>query len=473
MSRKKSEEGNNVGGWEKWSYALYFFGQNIIYALIALNVQTLFSDVGITAATVAAILLVTKLWDAINDPLLGIIIDRVQFKKGRFLPWLRISLPFIALSSIFLFALPSGASMGIKICWAIIGYVAWDMSYTVCDVPIFVLPTSMTDNIKERSSILSLGRYLGIVGLMAGSVMLPVLQTRLGWFGIGILLSIVGAAFMLPLCFSAKERHIVRSEQGVTLQQMGRYVAGNKYLLIFFIAVFASSVTNFASTLSLFFARYNLGNQDLASILGMLTIVPTIVVGAFIPSLIKKVDKYYMYVVFMIISAVICLARFFIGYENLTVFIAFAAVHGMVMGTGSIVSSMFMPDCLEYGTYHTGERAEGVAASVQTFVNKLTGSISGPIAMLLIGAFGFVAGENAVQPASALSGIWLGITIFPFIGTVIALVLLWFYKLRDKDVQIMARYNTGKISKEEAEALLSTKYGPAVDLVKMTLSHNG
>jgi Na+/melibiose symporter-like transporter len=129
----------------------------------------------------------------------------------------------------------------------------------------------------------------------------------------------------------------------------------------------------------------------------------------------------------------------------------------------------FTPDCLEYGTYHTGERSEGVAASIQTFFSKLVGSISGPIAMLILGAFGFVSGENAVQPASVSQGIWLCFTLLPAQGIILALVLLYFYKLREKDVQVMAQYNNGEISKDEADKLLAEKYGPAATLTEMTI----
>ena len=469
---KKLREGYKVGGWEKNTYAMYFFGQNIIYALVALNVQSLFSDVGITAASVAAILFVTKLWDAINDPIIGVVIDKIRFKKGRFLPWLRISLPFIAATSLFLFALPNGASLGVKIFWATLGYILWDMSFTLCDVPIYILPTSMTDHVKERSGILSFGRYIAVVGIMLGGIMLPMMQVRLGWFGTAIIFTVISTVFMLPLLFSARERHIVRSEDAVSIKQMVAYVGKNKFLLIFYGAMFLSLVTNFAQTLNLFFARYNLGNQDMASILGLLTIIPIIVVGVFIPAIIRKIDKYYLYFGILAISGVLGIVRYFVGYGNLAIFMVFAALHGLMAGAAGILVFMFTPDCLEYGTYHTGERAEGVAVSVQTFFNKLSGSLSGPIAMLIVAVFGFVSGEGAAQPDSALNGIWLCMTLFPGIGSFLAIFCLRFYKLREKDVQIMSGYNKQEISKEEAERALADKYGPAAIIAKMSISHD-
>ena len=471
---KKLKEGFRVGGWEKTSYGLYFFGQNIFYGLVALNVQTLFNDVGITVNMVALILLITKVWDAVNDPLFGVILDKVRFKKGRFMPWLRISLPLIAISSMVLFALPSGenTSMGLKIVWAILGYVAWDMSYTVCDVPIFVLPTSMTDNIQERTSILALGRYLGTIGIVIAMVLVPVLQASLGWFGLGLLYSVLGALLMLPICFSVKERYIVRPEQDVTLQQMFKYVAGNKFLLIFYVGLFLNNVTNFSMSLSLFFARNNLGNQELGTLVSLGSMIPMLIIGALVPTIIKKVDKFHLFFFANIGTAIMGVIRYFVGYSDFGVYMALSIFGGIFASFSGLLVFMFTPDCLEYGTYHTGERAEGIAASVQTFFVKLTGSLAGPLAMLILGAFGFIEGEGAVQPASALSGIWLCMTIFPMIGIAVALFVWSRYKLRDKDVQVMAQYNNGTISKEEAEALLAEKYGPAADLGKMIVTHD-
>jgi Na+/melibiose symporter-like transporter len=90
--------------------------------------------------------------------------------------------------------------------------------------------------------------------------------------------------------------------------------------------------------------------------------------------------------------------------------------------------------------------------------------------MLILAGFGFVAGENAVQPASVANGIWMLYTLLPSLGIVVAVIILRFYKLRDKDVQVMAQYNNLEISKEEAESKLADKYGPAADLVMMTIS---
>lgn len=139
-----------VTGKEKGSYGLFFLGENIFYNLIVGYMTIYYTDIGITAATVAVVVLIVKVWDAINDPLFGGIMDRIKFKKGRFVPWLRLSLVGLPIATIVMFAIPSRAHPMVKVIWAVISYMLWDLSYTMCDVPIFGVVTAMTDNQQER-----------------------------------------------------------------------------------------------------------------------------------------------------------------------------------------------------------------------------------------------------------------------------------------------------------------------------------
>ena len=142
-----------VTGKEKASYGLYFLGQNIFYMLIYMYMNTYFTDVGISVAAVAVIALIVKVWDAVNDPLFGGLMDKIQFKKGKFLPWLRISLVGIPVATVLMFAIPNGAAPWVKVTWAVIAYMLWDTSYTLCDVPIFGIVTTITDVQSELSLI--------------------------------------------------------------------------------------------------------------------------------------------------------------------------------------------------------------------------------------------------------------------------------------------------------------------------------
>lgn len=443
---------------ERLSYGLYFLGQNFFYILVAMFIQVYFTDMGITASAVAIILLVTKIWDAVNDPIFGIIVDRTRFKKGRFMPWIRISLVFIAATTMFIFLMPISASPMAKIVWAVISYILWDIAYTVCDVPIFALSTSMTDNMNERTAILSLGRFMGTIGSMAIVVLLPTIRPVLGWTATAAIITIAGFIFMIPLCFIGKERVKVRKQEKITYKQMIRYVKNNKYLLIFYLSYILIAFANSSQVVAIYFARDCLKDESMATIVSIFFVVPALIIALLIPSITRKIDKYHIYFWSIAGMGVFSIISYFVGYENLTAFYIFIALKGICIGGFTILLYMFTPDCVEYGTYMTNERAEGITFSIQTFTIKLMSAVTTAVAMLVLGWFGFKEGLNVVQSEATLHGEWVMFSLFPVIGVILGLPVLRMYKLRSKDVQIMAEYNQGNITKEQADQLLEGRY---------------
>ena len=123
---------------------------------------------------------------------------------------------------------------------------------------------------------------------------------------------------------------------------------------------------------------------------------------------------------------------------------------------------MLIADTVEYGTYKTGTRAAGISFSLQTFTAKLKNGLIGTVILSSLALVGFIEGENVVQPAGVADGVWALFCLLPAAGFAIALIILMtFYKLRTKDVQVMSQYNNGQITREEAEEKLAAKYGPA------------
>ena len=138
------------------------------------------------------------------------------------------------------------------------------------------------------------------------------------------------------------------------------------------------------------------------------------------------------------------------------------------MSVVGILAFMFTPDCAEYGEYKTGISAKGITFAIQTFSVKITGAISSALALFLLGCFSWISVEaesfaqlealGIQQSAAGLNGLWIVYALVPVIGMMVSTVFYLFYKLNDKDVQIMAKCNSGEITREEAEKLLSRKY---------------
>ena len=185
---------NAVTKKEKFSYGMYFMGQNVFYGLIG-YMTTYFTDVGITAALVAVVALITKVWDAINDPIFGMIMDKVHFKKGKFLPWLRISVIAIPVSTILLFVIPTGIPLVAKLIWRPLPICCGIRPIRFAMCRFFGIVTTMTLDQKERVSLNSIGRIFAIFAGIVTGILLPLVRQSLGgWATTVIVLSILSAA---------------------------------------------------------------------------------------------------------------------------------------------------------------------------------------------------------------------------------------------------------------------------------------
>lgn len=444
-------------GGERASYGLYFVGQNIFYIFIYFYLATFFLDIGISAMTVTVVLLIVKVWDAVNDPIFGGLVDRVKFKKGKFLPWLKISLIFIPIATILMFAIPSGIPNGAKIAWAVIGYMLWDTAYTICDVPIFGLVTTMTNNQTERTTLMSIGRVSAMFASAVVTIGVPSFREAIGgWLPTIIVLSIIALITMIPICLKAKERiEAPQSEETVGVGAMFRYLGKNRYLLIFYIALFISYAANIQSVVALIFARECLGNEGMQSLLSLTTMIPALLLGMLVPKMCQKTDKFNLFFGSVIASTILGVIAYFVGYQNTTAFLVMAFLRGIPLGLWTITMFMFTPDCAEYGHYKTGINASGITFAIQTFSVKLMTAVGTALGTFCLGLIGYVEGENAVQAAGFADKLWMVFAIVPTIGLLISIPILYQYKLRDKDVSVMAQYNEGKLSKEEAEALIN------------------
>jgi sugar (glycoside-pentoside-hexuronide) transporter len=447
---------------ERLSYGSYFLGQNTFYWLVTMYMVPFLTDAGVPPLTVAGLALVVKVWDGINDPIFGGIVDKVRLKKGKFLFWLRLSLIFIPLSTVLMFALPSDFSLSMKIIWAALAYILWDTAYTVCDVPVFGLVTTMTDQLSERTTLITIGRIFAGGGFAAASVLVPLIRQGIGgWLPTAIVFSAASLLFMTPLCFTARERIAPRTsgqETALSFADMFRFMKRNKYLFIYFGAFILARMFDISNILSMYFARYNLGNESLLGVLNTINLAPALLAMLVVPVLCKRIDKFTLFWWSTVSAGIFGVASYIAGYESFPVVVTFAALRSIATGLMGVLMFLFTPDSVDYGAYKTGVNTSGIVFSLQTFSSKLQGAFNTAIAAALLSVIGFVQGEGAAQPAGFEGRLFFIYILVPALGFLLALPLLSRYKLRDKDVQVMARYNSGAVSRGEADSLLGGRY---------------
>ena len=444
------------------AYCLFFLGQNLLWGYAG-YIETFLTDIGIAAATAAAILIIPKLWDAVNDVLFGYIVDRHMFKNGqKFMPWVRIGTSAVGITTVALFAIPASMSSGGKVAWFLIAYILFDLCYTILDAPAFAVTTVMTSNVQERTGIIAGGKLWSMVGGVVSTVLIPMIRPKLGWLTACIVFVVVSIILMIPMLFTVKERHSeeVLATENPTFKEMLKYLKSNKYLIFVLLAMLLLGLSSVEQKMAIYMGRICLGQENMATLVAAGVAVSVIAVSAIVPVLAKRWDKFDVLCAGLAFAIVMDVITFFVGYGNLIVALILIMLKCTGLGFWQVIIYMLIADTVEYGTYKSGTRAAGITFSLQAFIAKLKNALIGTIVLLSLSAVHFVEGENAVQPAGVAEGVWGLFTLLPAAGFTVALIiLLLFYKLRSKDVQTMAQYNNGEIGREEADALLAEKYG--------------
>ena len=459
---------------ERRSYWTYFVGQNVYYALTAGFISTYLAMQGIDLKKVALVLLIVKVWDAVNDPLFGFLFDRIQFKNGlKSLPWLRFSTALMPFVTVGIFSIPGALSETAKLVWFGTAYVLWDTVYTLTDAPAYAMLNTMTDNLQERTELLSINRiYSGLGQGLYGVILTVLISEKVGLSATWtvVILSVFSTICMIPLCVNCRERnyHPDDAEERFTFRQMWHYLKNNKYLVTYYGGYMAMDALKTSNALGLLASFYLFGSSMFNMLLGALSAVPGFVAAFLAPKIVKKHDKMKVLMLCNLLNVLFGFAIFFTGWENKTLFIVLNVLRAAPASIQGVLAFMFTPDCAEYGRYKSGVSATGITFAIQTFSVKLTAAVSSSLALFLLGLFnwGSVQASDFAelealgiqQSAQAIQGLWIVYALIPTIGLAIAGVFYLFYKLNDKDVQIMSKCNSGEISREEAEKLLSRKY---------------
>ena len=458
---------------ERLSYWSYFVGQNVYYNITFLFLATYLAMQGIDLIKAGIVLGIVKVWDAVNDPIFGYIFDRVKFKNGlKGLPWVRISVIGIPFVTIAVFAIPE-LSENLKLIWFGVAYLLWDTVYTLTDVPAYSMLNTMTDSLEERNLLLSVNRVFSGAGYLLCSVMLPLFigsTFKMSFTTAVAILSIFSALTMVPMCIFCKERNYdPQKDQGdFSFKQMFTYLGKNKYLLRYYGGYMATDALKTSAAVTLFVSFYLFNDVNYSILLNLLGMVPGVIAAMLMPTILKKADKFKVLFGCHLVNIALGLLIYFLGYQQKNLFLVLTCVRAVPMCLVGVLAFMFTPDCAEYGQYASGISAKGITFAIQTFSVKITGAVSSALALALLGLFHWVTVEaesfeelaalGVTQPASAMNGLWIVYALVPVIGMIISTFFYLGYKLNDKDVQIMAKCNSGEITREEAEKLLSRKY---------------
>ncbi|MFV0467166.1 MAG: MFS transporter [Lachnospiraceae bacterium] len=427
---------------ERLGYYSYFIGQNMIYIFVTLYLSVYFTtNLGIPAATVGVIFLIARVWDAINDPLLSVIIERSHLKGGKFKPWIKSVAILIPVLTVLNFSFTNALTampISIRTIYALVMYILWGMAYTISDAPAYALATVMTDQASEKNRLISYAKFAGMIGLLFSMVVSPILVDKTGnWFLVAVGISLIAFVF-LNMTFMAKER-VKSTQNSPTLSDILSVLFKNKYMIVIVITIVVINGFNFAMTLTPFLTEYVYHDASLTAVILGLSSVPMVIVAPLAPRLIDKFGKNKLMIVSMLATLILSVLTFLVARDSFVLFMILSVLKFLLSGPLLIITALYFTDIIEYEFYTSGRRLEAVTFSVQTFTNKAVSALAGAFPMFLLGLFGFVEStgtETVVQSTQVVNGIWLIYNLGPALGALIGLIVfVKFYDLDEAKVE--------------------------------------
>ncbi|MFO7448150.1 MAG: MFS transporter [Ignavibacteriaceae bacterium] len=443
---------------EKVGYGLGDTASNLYFQMFVNFLLFFYTDIfGISAAAAGTMMIVSRIWDAVNDPLMGIISDRTNSKWGKFRPYLLwMSIP-LALAGVFAFLTPDFDVTG-KIIYAYITFTLVMMAYTAINIPYSALMGVISSNSLERTSVSTYRFVLAFVGaFIVQGLTLPLVN----FFGGGdqaVGFPITMAAFGVLACIlfyitfaTTRERVTVPLSQKTSLKEDIRNLLKNRpwmYLLI--MSLFTLGYIIIRSGTILYYFKYYIGDEVLASLFMVLGTVAVIAGVACTQFFAKKYGKKKFYLVVMGLTTVLTILFYFIPAEQIILIFVLHIIISFVMAPQAPLLWAMYADTADYSEWKNNRRATGLVFSAATFSQKMGMAVGGGLAGWLLAYFGFVA--NAQQTAGTLDGIKMMMSFIPALGSLIALIAAFFYELDENKMKNIEM----ELNARKAEAIIQS-----------------
>lgn len=431
------------------SYGLPYIGMQAGGMFMATFLLIYYTDVvGLSALSVTLMFTVIRVFDAVNDPIIGVMMDRAkETKYGKFRKFALIAGVVGALLTVAMFMVPDIGEMG-KLVYAYITYGISGVFGTIMGIAYFGLPSRMTRNQLDRTK---LGQFKSIGGSIGGIVAMvaavPLIKLigqgndRLGYAGTIGLISIVSIV-TLVMGIRGIPEGIVRSQQNkvkeekMSFNKVLKVLYTNKpFLVIILVTLMTLLSGSVRSAMQIYFFKYNIGNEMLLSLMAAVAPSALILTSFSVHLITKKIGKKWTVFLGRVVSILSMLILLVLDYRSLTVLIVSGIISGVGLALTNITTFSMLADTVDYGHWRTGLRTEGTIYSINGFVVKIGMALAGIIGGLILTVIGYE--ELAVQPESTLRGIAFGFIVVPMVLEMLAGLLVVFYPLTERKYEMI------------------------------------
>lgn len=455
---EKNVEKKYVSKKELVNFLAGLSGQNLVYSLIGGSFFTYFmTDIALfPAITVSVLLIVMKVWDGINDPIVGSFIDRHTFKNGEKLrPFLKYTPLPVGVFTVLLFLVFSTNEnlLWLRVSYFIIMYICWDLAYTVQDVSVWGITAAVSPNSSERDRFVQWSRTIGSMVYGAFSTVIPMALEMIA-NAKGMSMSLVtlvfaiifglGGSMLSYRCSYARERIAVnKDDQQETLRESFMLLFKNKMLLLVTLSNLFGSF-GFGISLVTYFFKYEIpsdflgngiiGALGLTTIYFIITGLPSFIGMLFADWMKKRLGGYVNVLILIQVFNIVARAiAFFVGFEGKRLWISMIiiGIGSIPSGASSIAQTSIFCDSIDYMEWKTGKRTEGITFSMQTSFTKISSGITSGLATLALHLLGYKAIDNAAnylgtQTAAFDSWIWPLVVLTPAVASVLFIIPLLF-----------------------------------------------
>ncbi|WP_285825767.1 MFS transporter [Schaedlerella arabinosiphila] len=442
----------NVGRIQVGAYGMGNFACQLSFTMVNMYLAYFYTDVfGLSAAAVATLLLVAKVWDGINDPMMGALMDKTYTRVGGYRTYMIAGAVALVLFTILTFSVPGFGDSG-KLFYAYVTYIGLGMAYTVMNVPFNALPSRMTDNPKRLNQLFASSMWAGGLGsTVLGMCTMPLILMlgngvqEAGYQKTAIVYAVVSLPMVLLMVRLCKENPDIAKAKEITAAKEGekgtsffgfiKSIFTNKNLLCVYVYMFCAMFSQIgrAST-AFYYYMFCVGNMAWASVLMSVSGLVGLVLIPFVPALIGKYGKKKVVIVSQIIQIIGLIMMFAGPYTNIPYTIAANLVYGLGGGYSACVGAMIV-DALDNYEYRTGVRNDGVAFAFNGLMTKISAAIAGSIGLMVMAAFGYTNGADLTE--RALTGINTGVNIVPLAAAAAAIVPMLLFDLNEEKMTVI------------------------------------
>lgn len=418
-------------------YGVGDFGQNMVFQAAGIYLLNFYTDVYlIPAAFAGALFLLARIWDGINDPIMGYLAQRTRSRWGSYRPYLLFASFPLAVSMALLFSAPEFSETG-KLVYVVGTYLLFGMTFTLLNVPFGTLTAVMTSDYEERSTLTGYRMTFAMVGgIIAGFLFLPFVNLFddpiKGYQYAGLIMGGILVVTLLISFFTVKETEKIASNSSISLNEVKKHLKLNRpfWLLAIAFGCCFAALGLFSATVNYYFDYY-IGDKSLVAY-AMLVVMGTTALS--IPVWVWVANRWDKRIAFLIGAGFYILAygaMFWVQPNQLYLLFGLFFIQGIGNGSAAFASWAMIPDTVEFGEWKSGIRIEGVLYGIYGVALKLGLGLGAAITGFGLSYLGYV--PNVEQSTTALFGIKSMLTLGPLFFIIAAFCAIYFYRISKDD----------------------------------------